>query len=70
MAHEFDGKRYEKASTHQQEWGRKLIAESGLKGSERVLDLGCGDGSLTALIAGLLLSGRAVTYLQGEIEVP
>ncbi|HHE31830.1 MAG TPA: methyltransferase domain-containing protein [Chlorobaculum parvum] len=60
MAHEFDGKRYEKASTHQQEWGRKLIAELGLKGRERVLDLGCGDGSLTAVIAGLLPEGEVV----------
>lgn len=60
MAHEFDGKRYEKASTHQQEWGRKLIAELDLKGSERVLDLGCGDGSLTAVIAELLPEGEAI----------
>lgn len=26
MTHEFDGKKYEKASAHQQEWGSKLIA--------------------------------------------
>ena len=43
MAHEFDGKKYEKASAHQKEWGTKLIAELNLKGNEKVLDLGCGD---------------------------
>jgi len=48
MAHEFDGKKYETASSHQKEWGAKLIAELALRGDERVLDLGCGDGALTA----------------------
>lgn len=51
MTHEFDGKYYEKASTHQKEWGSRLIAELGMKGSEHVLDLGCGDGALTSQIA-------------------
>ena len=60
MTHEFDGKKYEKASTHQKEWGTKLIAELGLHGSERVLDLGCGDGALTLQMAELLPQGEAV----------
>jgi trans-aconitate 2-methyltransferase len=60
MAHEFDGKKYEKASAHQKEWGAKLIAELSLKGDERVLDLGCGDGTNTALIAGLVRNGQVV----------
>ena len=51
MAHEFDGKKYETASTHQREWGKKLIAELELNGSEQILDLGCGDGVLTRQIA-------------------
>jgi hypothetical protein len=33
MTHEFDGKKYERASAHQKEWGIKLIAELGLIGS-------------------------------------
>ena len=60
MAHEFDGRKYERASAHQKEWGTKLIAELGLRGSERVLDLGCGDGTLTAQIAALLPRGSAL----------
>ncbi len=60
MAHEFDGKKYEKASAHQKEWGEKLITELDLRGTERVLDLGCGDGTLTARIADLLPEGEAL----------
>ena len=60
MTHEFDGKKYEKASIHQKEWGTRIIAELNLKGSERVLDLGCGDGSITAQIAALLPEGEVL----------
>jgi trans-aconitate methyltransferase len=60
MTHEFDGKKYEKASAHQKEWGTKLIAELDLRGTERILDLGCGDGALSAQIADLVPSGEVV----------
>jgi trans-aconitate methyltransferase len=60
MAVEFDPIKYEKTSIHQREWGEKLIAELGLVGYESVLDLGCGDGTLTTQIAALLPKGRTV----------
>jgi trans-aconitate methyltransferase len=60
MVHEFDGKKYEKASAHQREWGAKLISELPLKGNERVLDLGYGDGTTTATIVELLPDGQVV----------
>lgn len=60
MPHEFDGKKYEKASSHQKEWGTKLIAELNLKGSEKVLDLGCGEGGLSVKISKLLPQGEVV----------
>jgi trans-aconitate methyltransferase len=71
MRHEFDGKKYEEASAHQKEWGAKLVSELGLHGTERVLDLGCGDGVLTAQIAALLSNGEVVgvDHSQGMIEV-
>ena len=71
MTHEFDGKKYEKASNHQKEWGTKLISELGLNGSEHVLDLGCGDGILTAQLADLLPKGKVVGIdaSQGMIAV-
>jgi trans-aconitate methyltransferase len=60
MPHEFDGFRYREASSHQEEWGTRLIRELELKGNERVLDLGCGDGRLTSRIAGMLPDGSVV----------
>jgi len=51
MNFEFDGEKYRLASAHQKEWGSKLVAELALNGAERILDLGCGDGDLTAELA-------------------
>ena len=70
MTHEFDGKKYEQASDHQKEWGSRLIAELDLKRSERVLDLGCGDGSLTTQIADLVTRGEVlgIDASQGMID--
>jgi trans-aconitate 2-methyltransferase len=60
MNYEFDGKEYEKASAHQKEWGTKLIEELHLQGNEHVLDLGCGDGALTATLAEWVPRGEVV----------
>jgi trans-aconitate methyltransferase len=70
VTYEFDGKKYETASAHQREWGEGLIAGLGLKGHEHVLDLGCGDGTLTAQIAEHVPRGSVVGLdaSQGMIE--
>ncbi|MDD5056352.1 MAG: methyltransferase domain-containing protein [Sideroxydans sp.] len=60
MAHEFDGNKYKAASTHQKEWGAKLIRELNISGAERILDLGCGDGALTAQLAALAPRGSVL----------
>jgi trans-aconitate methyltransferase len=60
MPYEFDGKKYQSASTHQEEWGLRLIQELRLTGKERILDLGCGDGRLTYRIAELVPEGFVV----------
>jgi len=60
MKPEFDGEKYKHASIQQKIWGKKLISELRLKGSERILDLGCGDGLLTAELAKLVPDGSAV----------
>ena len=60
MAHEFDGNKYKAASAHQKEWGTKLIRELNIAGSERILDLGCGDGALTAQLAALAPQGSVL----------
>jgi len=53
----FDAKKYRQFSAHQQEWGKSLIADLGLRGNERILDLGCGDGMLTAQLAARVPKG-------------
>lgn len=70
MTYEFDGKKYEKASTHQKEWGDKLISELTLKGNEHILDLGCGDGKLTADLAEFVPNGLVlgIDASQGMID--
>jgi len=60
MTFEFDAEKYKKASTHQKEWGKKLIAELELKGNERILDIGCGDGAITAQLVELVPNGLVV----------
>ena len=70
MPHGFDGKKYERASTHQKEWRSKLIAQLDLKGTESILDLGCGDGILTSKIVELISEGYVlgVDASQGMID--
>jgi trans-aconitate 2-methyltransferase len=51
---------YSAHSTVQQAWARELIGRLRLQPHEHVLDIGCGDGKVTAEIAGLLPGGRVV----------
>ncbi len=57
MTFEFDGEKYKRASGQQKTWGKGLISELELAGHERILDLGSGDGALTAELAELVPSG-------------
>jgi trans-aconitate methyltransferase len=60
MTFEFDGQKYRQASAHQQEWGQRIIEEFTFQGNEHILDLGCGDGGLTARLAALVPDGMVV----------
>jgi len=42
---------YAEHSKGQEVWARELIGKLALEGSEDILDLGCGDGKITALLA-------------------
>ncbi len=57
---EFDGEKYKNASLHQKQWGNKLICEFELQGDEHILDLGCGDGVLTAQLAARVPHGHVI----------
>lgn len=51
---------YAKNSSNQYEWAKELIPKLKLNGTESVLDIGCGDGKVTALLATYLPNGRVV----------
>ena len=51
---------YAANSVVQQTWARELISRLGLEGDEAVLDVGCGDGKITAEIARALPRGLAI----------
>ncbi len=57
MKLDFDGEKYKLASNQQKAWGRALLSGLRLRGDEKILDLGCGDGTLTAELAGLVPHG-------------
>jgi trans-aconitate methyltransferase len=44
----------------QQQWALELIEKLGLRGDEHLLDIGCGDGKVTAALAQHLPKGRVV----------
>jgi len=51
---------YHRSSAEQEEWARELILKLALKGNERVLDIGCGDGRTTAEVAKQLPNGSVL----------
>jgi len=60
MPHKWDPKVYEKSSSAQKRWAEEVISKIKIKGDERVLDIGCGDGKITAHIASLLPQGSVL----------
>jgi trans-aconitate 2-methyltransferase len=55
---DWDAARYDRVSNPQLEWGRRVIARLAPAPGERILDLGCGTGRLTAEIAVAVTNGR------------
>ena len=58
--YKWDAREYEKHSQGQKIWARELIEKIPLKGTENVLDLGCGDGKVTADIAKIVSEGSII----------
>jgi trans-aconitate 2-methyltransferase len=51
---------YGKSSSAQKKWAEELISKIHIKGYERILDIGCGDGKITAQIASLVPKGSVI----------
>jgi trans-aconitate methyltransferase len=71
----WDPKLYSSNSSAQKDWGLLLLAKLNLQGNEKVLDVGCGDGKLSAEIAknlpegsvlGIDLSGAMITFARNH----
>ena len=58
--HRWDPKVYEKSSSAQQKWAEELLSRISIRGDERILDIGCGDGKITAGVAELVPRGSVV----------
>jgi len=54
----WDAEDYSNNSTAQRDWARELILKLNLKGTESVIDIGCGEGKITAEIASQLPGGK------------
>ena len=56
----WDAADYAKNSANQYEWAKELIPKLNLQGTESLLDIGCGDGKVSALLSTYLPSGEVV----------
>ena len=57
---QWDPRDYAASSASQAQWGRELIGRVTWRGDEEVLDVGCGDGRLTAALAGRVPRGHVL----------
>jgi trans-aconitate methyltransferase len=60
---------YAKSSYVQQQWARELIRKLKLRGNERILDIGSGDGKVTAEISGYLSDGSVTGIDNSEAMI-
>ncbi len=67
--YEWDAEEYHKSSSEQQKWARELIFKLQLRGSERVLDIGCGDGKITAELAEKVPKGSVLGIDNSEEQI-
>jgi trans-aconitate methyltransferase len=62
----WDPEAYHEHSSEQKKWGLELLHKIAFSGNERVVDLGCGDGKITAEIAYRVPSGKVLGIDKSE----
>jgi trans-aconitate 2-methyltransferase len=58
--YEWNASDYARHSAGQEQWARELLARAALVPNDRVLDVGCGDGRTTAVIASMVPEGTVL----------
>ena len=58
MDYHWNAEDYAKSSSAQKKWADELIKKLQLNGMENLLDVGCGDGKITAQLDGLMPHGN------------
>lgn len=58
--HIWDPKTYMKSSSAQKIWADELLSKVSIRGDEKILDIGCGDGKITAGISRIVPRGLVV----------
>lgn len=69
QTYQWNARDYAASSSAQQQWARELIRKSELKGDEALLDIGCGDGKVTAEIASYLPNGFVIGIDSSEAMI-
>ncbi|MFG2986636.1 class I SAM-dependent methyltransferase [Streptomyces sp. NPDC048258] len=60
MPREWDAKTYDSLPLPHQQWGKRTLGRLNLRGTETVLDAGCGTGRDTAALLDLVPEGRVI----------